>query len=72
MNWNSPTSSTVSKSLRTAEASPTTTTIEGWPASFRAAWEHDPDWLLGIGYDYLVDEQGLRLQPIEPGRDYVG
>jgi glycosyltransferase involved in cell wall biosynthesis len=29
------------------------------------------DWQ-AIGYDYLVDEDGLRLQPLEPGRDYVG
>jgi hypothetical protein len=24
-----------------------------------------------IGYEYLVDEQGIELQPLEPGRDYV-
>lgn len=24
-----------------------------------------------IGYDYLVDEEGIELQPLEPGRDYV-
>jgi hypothetical protein len=24
-----------------------------------------------IGYDYLVDESGIRLDPIEPGRDYA-
>lgn len=33
----------------------------------------DPDrtWQ-EIGYDYLVDETGLELAPIEPGREYVG
>jgi len=31
----------------------------------------DPDRVLQeIGYDYLVDEQGLELQPIERGRGY--
>jgi hypothetical protein len=25
-----------------------------------------------IGYDYLVDEEGLELEPIERDRDYVG
>jgi hypothetical protein len=24
-----------------------------------------------IGYDYLVDEEGIELQPLEPGRDFV-
>jgi SAM-dependent methyltransferase len=24
-----------------------------------------------IGYDYLVDEDGIELQPIEPGRDFI-
>ncbi len=24
-----------------------------------------------IGYDYLVDEEGLELSTFEPGRDYV-
>jgi len=23
------------------------------------------------GYDYLLDEQGLDLRPLEPGREYV-
>ncbi len=33
----------------------------------------DPDnrWQ-ELGYDYLVDEQGISLRGIEPGRDYVG
>lgn len=32
----------------------------------------DPDreWQ-AIGYDYLVDEEGLELAPLEPGRDYA-
>ena len=28
------------------------------------------DWQ-AIGYDYLVDEEGLELEPLEQGRDYV-
>jgi hypothetical protein len=33
----------------------------------------DPDnSLQEIGYDHLIDEEGLQLQPLEPGRDYVG
>jgi hypothetical protein len=31
----------------------------------------DPDReLQAIGYDYLVDEEGIRLEPLEPGREY--
>lgn len=33
----------------------------------------DPEalWQPGIGYGYLTDETGLRLEPIPPGREYV-
>lgn len=32
----------------------------------------DPDRRFqSIGYDYLVDEDGIELQPIEPGRDFL-
>jgi len=32
----------------------------------------DPDRKFqAIGYDYLLDEEGIELQPIEPGRDFV-
>ena len=39
----------------------------------RATSERIPDsvWQPGIGYAYLTDENGLRLERIDPARDYV-
>jgi Glycosyl transferase family 2 len=46
------------------------------PADRRARLERyhriDPDRVWQpIGYDYLLDEEGIELQELEPGRDYV-